>query len=338
MRIFLFFAGVFLIFSASCQNSGSSKANDPTDTTLTLAKRIELYSKLIEETPDDTKLLLARADLFRKSGNLNNAILDVQKVVQYDNKNIKNQILLADLFLQSGQTQNTIFTLQGALAVDPNHVGALLKMAELNLMFKRYAQAIENLNKVLDQKPCHDTAFFIKGFISMEKGDTNSAISYFMESIKCNPKYYEAHIQLAVLFSNLGDPLALNYYKNAITSRPTSSEAYYNLGLYYQGIDSLNKAIDIYKQLIKINPKYPYAYYNIGYINLEMLSIPSEAIRYFDMAVQLKPDYYEAIFNLGLCYERTGDVLKARELYHQALNIKTNYPKAIEGLNRIDRK
>ncbi len=334
----MFLAGIFLLISASCQNGGYKQGEDPADSTLTVGKRIELYTKLLVEKPDDIKLLLERAKLYQKVGNFNSAIIDVQKVVQLDNKNMPNQLLLADLFMQVGQTQNTIYTLQGALANNPKHIGALLKMAELNLMFKRYSQAIENVNIVLEQKPCHDTAFFIKGFISLEKADTNSAINYFMESIKCNPKYYEAHIQLAVLFSHLRNPIALNYYKNAIGARPTSSEAYYNLGLYYQGLDSLNKAIEIYKQLIKLDPKFPYSYYNIGYINLEMLSIPSEAIRYFDMAMQLKPDYYEAIFNLGLCYERTGDVLKARELYLASLRIKENYSKAIEGLNRIDRK
>jgi len=43
------------------------------------------------------------------------------------------------------------------------------------------------------------------------------------------------------------------------------------------------------------------------------------------------------VYNLGRTYEARGNYKEAREQYRQALKLKTNYPLAIDGLNRLDK-
>ncbi len=61
-----------------------------------------------------------------------------------------------------------------------------------------------------------------------------------------------------------------------------------------------------------------------------------EAINYFNKAINFAPDYVEAYYNRGYCYELLGDHHNARADYQRALNIRTNYDLAIQGLNRLD--
>ena len=323
------FAVLFLtVILSSCngvKNPGS-KPQSPLDS----------LSALIRENPDKPELYMKRAALYEKKQHYNEAIVDVQKAVQLDNKNYDNFLKLADLFLATNQIQSCINTLNAVLANDPKNVKANLKMAELNLMFKRYTHTIKSANKALETDPYNARAFFIKAYALKEYGDTSKAIRNYMEAVKNNPDYYEAYVELGNLFRAKKDPVAEKYYQNAIEIKPENTDAYYNLGIYYQQNDMLNKAQDAYKKIIEINPEYPYSYFNIGYILLEISRTPDEAAPYFAKAIKQKPDYYEAHFNLGLCFEEMGDLIKARECYTNALKYNNNYPKAIKGLNRID--
>jgi tetratricopeptide (TPR) repeat protein len=63
-----------------------------------------------------------------------------------------------------------------------------------------------------------------------------------------------------------------------------------------------------------------------------------KAIAFFDSSLATKPDYVEAVYNKGYCYEKLNKSEKAREFYIQAKNMVTNYQLAIDGLNRLDKK
>lgn len=329
MKLLSLFIIVLMIVSFS--SCGSNKTTDTKKGT-----PLEEATKAIEKDTENPQLYIKRAEIYEKNQDLNNAILDVQKAIQLDNTNYDNFLKLADLFLATNQIQGCINSLNAILANDPKHIGANLKMAELNLMFKRYSAAITSANTTLESDPYNAKAFFIKGFTLKESGDTAKAILNFIEALKNNPEYYQADVELGNLFRTKKDPIAITYYQNAININPTNTDAYYNLGIYYQENDMLNKAQEAYRKIIEIDPKFPYSYFNIGYILLEVSRTPDEAVSYFAKAIEQKPDYYEAHYNLGLCLEEMGDLQNARESYKNALKYYNNYPKAIEGLNRVD--
>ncbi|OIP00720.1 MAG: hypothetical protein AUJ98_06815 [Bacteroidetes bacterium CG2_30_33_31] len=330
-NISILFLSIFIILTFSfCHNNLSSGKNDKD------LSPIELLTKQIAEDPKNPELYIKRAELYKSKNDLNNAILDAQKAVQLDNKNYSYYLVLADLFLAANQIQGTISTLNAVLSDEPNNVEANLKMAELNLIFKRYSHVLENANTVLNVDPFNAKAFFIKGYSFMEQGDTTTAVKNYQESIKNDPEFYKAHVQLGILYKIKHNPIAVTYFQNAINIEPKNIDAYYNLGLFYQENDKLNLAQETYRMINEIDPKYPYSYFNTGFILLEISKTPDEAAKYFALAIKNKPDYYEAHFNLGLCFEELGNLEKAKMSYENALKYQNNYQKAIEGLNRID--
>ena len=61
----------------------------------------------------------------------------------------------------------------------------------------------------------------------------------------------------------------------------------------------------------------------------------TEAITDLIRAVKLRPDIAEAFHNLGFAYERTGDLRNAARAYERALQIKPNYPSALNNLGYL---
>jgi tetratricopeptide (TPR) repeat protein len=328
-RIFSIFT--FVVFLALQACNQSSLNSDGTEKT-----PLELLNQEIENNSDNPVLYFKRSEIYKEKLDYQKAINDLQMAIQYDNKNLDYYLSLADLFLLTNQVQGTINSINSVLIVEPKHVEANLKMAELNLMFKRYTEAVKSANIVLEADPYNSKAHFIKGYTFKEFGDTAKSIGSFLEAVKQDPEFYNAYVELGILFSHKKDPICITYFNNAIEVNPTKTDSYYNLGIFYQENDMLNEAQDTYRKLNEIDPKFPYSYFNMGYILLEISGVPEEAAPYFAKAIENKPDYFEAHYNLGLCLERVGNMTEAAKSYQNALKYQQNYPKAIEALNRVD--
>ncbi len=331
--VLLFF--VLVLSVNSCKNPTENSTNSKNEND---EPNIEEITKKIEANDDNPDLYIQRAKLYQKEGNLNDAITDAQKACQLDNKKYENYLFLADLFLAANQVQGTISSLNAVLGVEPNHVEANLKMSELNLMFKRYDDAIKYANIVLETDVYNSKAHFLRGFTFKEYGDTTKAVTSFSEAVKQNPEYYEAYVELGIIFSAKKDPIAVEYFKNAINLGRPLVDAHYNLAMFYQENGFPDKAIEVYKNIIQLKPDYTFAYYNMGYIYLTFKGDPLTASNYFTKSIEFKPDYTEAYYNLGLCYEELKRYSEAQAALKNALKYTVNYEPAIEALNRIDEK
>ena len=322
----------FLLFACNAQDRKSKKdmeAKKPQATSLD-----ELDAQ-IASNPDDAELYVERAAFYMAKQQTHKAIQDMQEAIKRDTANADYYLTLSDYFMQAGQLKNTIGVLKKVLSMEPQNTDALNKMAEINLMIRKYKDVFTYTTQTLEADPYNAKAFFIRGYTYKEMGDTARAIENFQQTVKYDPKNYRALTELGLIYSTRKNELAVDYFKNAIAADSSEALAWYYLAMYYQNNDMLNEALDIYRDLMKVHPDFPYAYYNTGYIYLELLKVPDEAVPYFTQAIQINPGYYEAYFNRGLCFEILGDVYKAQEDYNAALKIRPNYQKAIDGLNRV---
>jgi tetratricopeptide (TPR) repeat protein len=331
-----FIALILLSFSVlltACDNGKSVKDNNSEKQ----LNPIEAAQKKIQDDPDNADLHFQLAQLYQAKKDPNNAIISLQKAIEIEPEQIPYYLLMADLYMELGQLKNTMVTLQQASVIDGQNTDIMLKTAEIYFMFKKYTETFEFVNKALEIEPHNDRAFFLRGHTYKEMGDTARAIKNFMDCINNNPQNFNANLELGILFAANHDRLAIDYYGNAMKIDSTRIEPYYNLGMFYQEHQMENEAIAIYKLLIDFAPEFEHAPYNIGYIMLEVLQLPDEALPYFTQAIEINPNYYQAYFNRGLCYEMLGNIAMARQEYTVALKLKTNYQNAIEALNRLDR-
>ncbi len=110
------------------------------------------------------------------------------------------------------------------------------------------------------------------------------------------------------------------------------------LGMFYQENGRYQEALEAYDTLAKVDSTFKDAPYNTGYIYLVYLHDFRKAASFFSIALRCDPGYIEAMFNRGYSYELAGEYSKAYQDYNHVLQLRTNYQKAIDGLNRIDKK
>lgn len=334
INLLLLFLSIGLLL-VSCNQQSDKSADDSQEAAVT---EIDELSMMIVEDSTDASLYEQRAIAYLNEKNHNMAMRDMLQAIQLDPDNAAYMLTLSDIYMSMGLMENCMEALDKALKLEPDNVESMLKLAEINLIMMKHKEAIEYADMAIDADKSNPLPYFIKAYTYEEAGDTVGAIKNYLEAIDKNQSYYDAYIQLGLIYSTANNPLAIDYFNNALNLDPQSVEALYALGLFYQQAEDTENAISTYNRLLVVDPQNVYGHYNLGYVNLVLLNNFEEAIVHFDRASQLKPDYFEAIFNKGYCYELLGENEVARELYTEVLRIQVNYPRAIEGLNRIQGK
>lgn len=332
---YLFQIGFLFFLFTSCNNNPKETENvATTDTTIT-AKEIAVLTEKIASDPGNHELLFERSKLFYNKGEMMSSLTDIQKAIAMDSTKAPYYLVLADLNFAANKTRLAKEALEKCLALDPKNKEANMKIAEIYFYVRQYEKSIGFLDGVLKEDLHNAKAYFMKGMNFKEMGDTNKAISSFQTAIEQEQDYYNAYMQLGLIFQTNGNPLAVQYYNGAIRINPKSEEAFYGRGLYFQEHNELDKAIQDYTTLSQINPKNKQAYFNLGYLHYTFLKVYDQAIKHYTLAIECDPNYAEAYYNRGLCYEALGDVAAAQNDYRKAISLRPGYTMAEQGLQRV---
>ncbi len=326
--------GMLIILLGACKPASDSKQVAVTNSA---PNKLDTLNQLIAAAPDNAINYNTRANYYFEQKDLSLASKDILKAITLDSSNSDFYVTLSDIFFASGKSAQSKRSLEKSLLLKPDNKEALMRMAELYLYVKDNRKSIEYLDKVLKLDINTPKAYFIKGMDFKELGDTTKAISSFQTTIEQDPQYYNAYIQLGLLFEARHNPLALDYYKNALKLDPKSIEARYNMGMFYQENNQLNRAIETYTELLKMDPQNKYANYNLGYIHYEYLKIFRVAAKHFSDAINCDSTYVEAVYMRGLSFEAMGDIQAAAKDYNRALLLAPGYELPMLGLKRLSK-
>ncbi len=328
---------LFLGILVSCQQKGkvsdSAGQTEPADT---ISIRIAELSELLSKNPGNALLLNERSALYSKKENYNEALKDALTAVEIDSTTSDYYITLADAYMGLGKLQPSLQNLFRATELDAGNVKALVKLAEIHIIFRDYKKAVEYIDKVIKLDELEPKAYFLRGVVMLENADTVKAILNFQKAVDVNQEYFEAHLQLGMLYAGKKNKLAVDYFNNALNIQPDNLDVAYYLALFYQETGSYEQAIQMYEGLLVKDPSYYYALYNIGYINLVYLNDYPKAVEYFTKVIELKPEFTDAWYNRGFAWEMQKNVENSRKDYIKALELTPNYEKAVDGMNRIE--
>ena len=322
------------LITFSCDHMGGSQDNNTQASDTALSDLDQLTASIMQDSAN-AALYQERAMIYLARQNENMALRDVNMAIQLDPQNSGYILTLSDIYMSMGLFENCMESLKRVLVLDPENSESFLKLAELNLILRKYKEALDNANQAIALDKQNPLPYFIKAYTYAEAGDSNNAIKSYLEVVSMDQNYYDAYIQLGLIYSTANNSLAIDYFNNALNIDPNSIEALYALAMFYQQTEDADNAIAIYNKLLLIDPENVYGHYNLGYVQLVLLGDFEQAITYFAKAAELNPQYFEAIYNQAYCYELSGNYEKARELYNKVLEIEVNYDKAIAGLNRI---
>lgn len=309
------------------QDSLISKINSP---------ELKAISKKISENANQPDLYNQRAKLYLTLNMPEEAVKDADRAIKLDSLNPNYFLTKADAFFSSNKTKQSKETLELIEKKFPDNTEALLKLGELFFIVRQYQTAIDYCNKALKVDENLAKAYFIKGSIYRESGDTAKAISSLITATEQDNRYDQAFFDIGVLYAARKNPVALDYYDNALKINPVNFDALYAKAKFYQDINKIDEAINQYNYLLSKDKTYFAALYNLGAIQLELKNDPKKSINYFTDAIKLKADYLEAYFARGYAYSKIGDKESAKADYKMCLQLQDNYEPAVTALNKLN--
>lgn len=340
-RVFLLLSVTLPIFIwCGCNCNQQKEKNEivkTEDTLLLRTPETQRLDSLIELQPGNANLYYELGEVRMLQNELEAAISNLQKAISIETKP-DFYLALSKTYFLAGDLVMSTKVLEEGIEINPSSQILLVALSKNKLYFKEHAQSIQYADSALKQNIYNAEAYFLKGMTLKETGDTNKAIQQFQTCIEQDPAYFDAYMQLGILYSRRGNALAVPYLENALNTNPESIEALYALGYHYQTVSKdYSKAKETYRTIIEKNPDYAQAFYNMGYIHFQTDSL-EKAEKNFKIAVKVDPVYADAYYMLGLCAEVRNDFSTARKQYAQTLSIDGNHTLATVGLNRIKKK
>lgn len=342
-QVFLLPIFSVLIFSCTQQiKKEESKTTDPQKTDSLIQKLNSPELKAINEQllkdPNNAELYNKRAKIYLGIKQFDEAIGDGLRAMKIDSTKGDYYVTLADIYFASNKTRYSKDMLEAAVKKFPTNTEALLKMAELLFIVKQYENSLSYINKALKVDENIAKAYYLKGCVYKESGDTSKAISSMETAVEQDNQYYTAYLDLGIMHAVHKNPLAFQYYDNALRVKPTSEEALYAKAKLLQDMNKIDESINLYERILVSNKSQSDCLFNLGAIYLGKKKDPKKAIDYFSKAVTVDPKYTEAYFARGVCYQELKDKDNAIADFNMSLQITPNYEPAVEALNELQKK
>lgn len=334
------FLAIIALFLSACGNDKSSTTTttEETSSTQQLGKTgvpaIDNLTDQIAQSPDDPTLYAARAEAFYENEGYDYAIVDMAAAMKIDSTNADYHHLLSEIYLDYYKSRLALQTMKRCVALYPERIPSLLKLAEIQQILKMYDASMMTIGRIMKIEPDNAEGFFMVGLNHTLMGNKDASIRALQKSVELDPDHTDAWVLLGKIFAEDANPLAEQYFENAVQTAPENADVLYNKASYLHDNDKLDDASSILKKIVKVNPQYAEAFDRLGVIYLEKDSA-DQAITNFNIAVKVDPEFGVAYYHRAFAYETKGNFEAAKADYERILKFNPDYENAKKGLERI---
>jgi tetratricopeptide (TPR) repeat protein len=167
-----------------------------------------------------------------------------------------------------------------------------------------------------------EDAWFRLGYLRLQKGDFRGSIEAFQSCVRKRGDWPEAHVNLGIAHWRLGDrDQAIKVFEQVLALDPNSLDALRGLAALAVEREDFPRALDLQARLIEQGEKTPELFYNTGLL-LQKAGRLDDAIRRYRDAIAQRPNFAEALLNLGHALKAKGNHEEARACWKQALDFK----------------
>ncbi len=331
----ILYALAFSCFLLSCSNETEALVEETRSNNVSTVDSTDFYEQSIISNPTSPDSYLARAGWHLRNGRITEGLADLDMALEADSTYGPAWSAKSDALYLLKEFDACIKHLDVCLEYSSDHTPCKLRRAELYVHLNQYELAFKQLNDALKIDDQLHEAYWMKGQIYSELGEVENALSSYQTAVEVNPGFFDGYIKLGIANAALGNAIAEEYYLAAISIKPKSVEAKYNLAMFLQGKSEYQKALDLYQEILELDSTNASAAFNSGYIYLEYQQDYVNGEIWFTEAIKRLPYYHHAFFNRGLCRESMDNLDGALEDYNEALRLEPTFEGAARAKGRV---
>lgn len=169
--------------------------------------------------------------------------------------------------------------------------------------FKKASEMFFRTAELKDEMGVIDTTSLFNGALSaIEGGDKEGAKKAFIKLMEVNYEKPQVYINLAIIY--MDEEKTEDAFKTIAVGRekfPTDFGVLITETNFYLKTDQTDKALANLTKAMTIDASNPTIFFAIG-VNYDKIKNVAEAEKAYKRAIELKPDYFDAIYNLGALY------------------------------------
>ncbi len=211
------------------------------------------------------------------------------------------------------------------------HFRRQLRVLELALAGRQLDTVQDQLTELVTRAPSNDELWSFLGETAFETGDLEVAAVAFRRVLDLRGQHHETLIYLGTVLSDLGRfDEAEMYLREALEQEPASFLPSFTLGALDVVRGDHRVALEHLADALRVD-EVPQAWYLTGVCHLA-LGRPGKAIAALRRAVELAPNFEEAVYQLGIAYLRRGWTRLALETFQQLADLD---PRRLQYLETV---
>lgn len=275
-------------------------------------KAFEKFNEIIRLFPKYPYGYYNLALVLQKRGDSKKAIEYFNKAIKLNNREAKFYNSLSAAFCDEGNLNKAVSCLEKAIKLDNSYVMAYINLSKVYLLQKKYALALS----ICEKAPVSSDPLIYNqlGAIYQKQAQYDIAVTHYLKALDLAPEMAQVHYNLGTLFETK------RFFSRAIY--------HYNSYLEITGTEysPLGKEIKNKIEELKETPEF---HLEQG-IALHAKNQDEDAIKMWQKALEIDPEFFHANILLGALYEKTEKYEKARKEYERVIELKPE----MEGIKR----
>jgi predicted O-linked N-acetylglucosamine transferase (SPINDLY family) len=215
----------------------------------------ELYLRILEQSPDNSKVLHLRGVLAGQSRQFDLAIESIQKAIEIDSNQAEYYSDLGNVFLFQNQFDKAQAAYERAIKMKPDFPEAHYNLGIALGKQRKFNEASIEYRAALRYRADYAAAYFNLGATLTILGKLEEAVGCYREMIRRWPENPGAHLTLGNVLKDLGKlDEAIAEYHHALRLRPDAAEVYRNLASILKDQARMTDAIAAYRQALQLKP------------------------------------------------------------------------------------
>jgi tetratricopeptide (TPR) repeat protein len=251
------------------------------------------------------------AELYVRSGNLNEALLQSEIVRDVDPSNIGNLSLYAGTLESVGRVKEAESVYAQLIKQQPDNFDAYVLLSNLYNKRKAFSDSISLLQRYAQRTPNHPLSLYLIGQVHELAGNKKEAEDYYLKAYDLDPQKTNAAkdiIRLYLQQDRQGDVEV--FCRKLLEREPDNVLARKVLSHLLLGSGKFDDALDQLQILESVEGDSSETRFKIALIHLERQNLP-QAFTALSLVLSSTPDNHEARFYLGSVHASLGETKQA---------------------------